>query len=482
MSISESLNYRESYEWVGTFWFPSEPQKKFSGKITYSFENGIRLSLMGSLESRNDALKSYLMKKNYLAKKVLHAVVKNNSGTTPMTIFNVGLSVGFTLGGISTSSLNGRARLLVMGELLTDFNFDRYQVRYNKQFNNIFFWDHENNPIDFAKNPPIAINGGLEISIAASSKNKLVVSPDEFENLFWSYDAEEFQKFMQQVRPLLKKDFLLFARHSVEPSVCFVKKGISITDFIELERRWRRFWRLISDGEIWVESSALGIPMMGSEFQGEYKFAQILAGFYQPKDQRESDRIIQELPINFTHFKGKPYDLSNVSACISIWLDLNKDEKWRSVFYGVERILKARSQSIDSSKFVSLVADIETFLDLIGHPKGNLDELIEIHASQNWRKGFKKLSGPISETAGKWAKEIRNAITHPKAASRKANGKYWKIATDVPLLNKVYCYLSALLIKGVLSHLNTFEEVDLERYTQDFIHRRASFEPIVYED
>lgn len=474
MGSFDKLKYGDKYNWVGTFWLPSDPGVKFSGRASYSPETGIRLSLTTFLENTE------LAKQRYIAHKTLHAILDVENGTTPITFFNVGLSVGFSLGGISTYSLNGHAQTLVMGELLTEINFDRYEIQYNKQFNNIFFWDHENNSISFGKKPAIKLKDSLEVLISANSKGKPIM-PDEFENLFWSFDENEYISLMQQIRPLLK-DKLLFARRSVEPGVRFSQNNLSILRFFEIEQNWRRLWRLICDGTIYVESSSLAIKMTGLEFEGKYKVAPFLSGHLLSKNQETTDRIYQELPINFSSFKGASFDLSNTTEYVEKWLTLSNDAKWQPVSQGLERILEARTRFIDSSKYVSLISDIETFLDLVGHPNANVDNLIENYASDKWRQGFQELSGKIGETPGKWAQEIRNAITHPKAAGRKANGKYWKIASEVSLLHKIYCHLSGLLIKGILSYPEVLAEAHLEGYCEDFIHRRASFEPITYID
>jgi len=39
-----------NYEWIGTFWFPDGEKDRFSGKVTYSPEQGIKLKLMFSGE------------------------------------------------------------------------------------------------------------------------------------------------------------------------------------------------------------------------------------------------------------------------------------------------------------------------------------------------------------------------------------------------------------------------------------------------
>lgn len=97
------LDHSEKYEWEGTFWFPENEEKRFSGKVTYTPDKGVRFELF-SISDFAD------LKRDVLSKKRLFAVV-NSQNPTPVTLINVHLSTGFSLGQFSIDPVRARTHV-----------------------------------------------------------------------------------------------------------------------------------------------------------------------------------------------------------------------------------------------------------------------------------------------------------------------------------------------------------------------------------
>lgn len=52
MNLSDLLNLSDSHEWAGEWWLPNESEKKIPGILHYDPEKGLKLTLIGSIESR----------------------------------------------------------------------------------------------------------------------------------------------------------------------------------------------------------------------------------------------------------------------------------------------------------------------------------------------------------------------------------------------------------------------------------------------
>ena len=149
---------------------------------------------------------------------------------------------------------------------------------------------------------------------------------------------------------------------------------------------------------------------------------------------------------------------------------------------GMHRVIKSRRKTIDTTKFMSLVSEIETLLDLLGYAVTNIDTLVEHYACDKWKNEFALLSDSRdkNQSIGKWISEIRNTITHPKSASKKSNGKYLPIVQDELKLQKIYAYIGGLYIKAILSYIGGINNDHLEKYIEQLITNRASFYKIEY--
>lgn len=99
---TKGLQQDQKYEWVGTFWFAdndtADPEK-FVGKVTYSPENGIRLSLFGDFN-----LKDFNNRPSSISRKLMHGIAQKDGSSTAVTLGNIFLSIGYTIGGFHTKS------------------------------------------------------------------------------------------------------------------------------------------------------------------------------------------------------------------------------------------------------------------------------------------------------------------------------------------------------------------------------------------
>ncbi len=143
-----------------------------------------------------------------------------------------------------------------------------------------------------------------------------------------------------------------------------------------------------------------------------------------------------------------------------------------------------KNEMVEPPQYVSLVAEIETYLDLLRENNTNVDRLIELRADQEWKEEILEWANVKSEneTIRKWFHEIRNVIVHPKSGRDKNKGKYWRVASDSFTIQKAYDHLSELYLKAILFHLDNINTDHIDEYAKEYIRIRPSYKPIIYSD
>lgn len=175
-------------------------------------------------------------------------------------------------------------------------------------------------------------------------------------------------------------------------------------------------------------------------------------------------------------------NLSVIEKPILEWFVISNDEQYKPVLHGIQRALQGKNEMVDTPQYVSLVAEIETFLDLQGEKNKKIDRLIELYADPEGKDGFLELATDKSgnKVIGLWFHEIRNAIVHPKSGREKYKGKYWKGASDPFTIQKAYAHLSGLYLKAILLHLGNINHDHIDKYAKKYIGIRSSHQPIEF--
>ncbi|MGN7503702.1 MAG: hypothetical protein ACTHPO_12040 [Alphaproteobacteria bacterium] len=476
MSI-KNLNQESSYEWIGTFWFPDKREDIFSGKISYSPDQGIKLSL-----STPNAVKSH--EDGFLSKKIMHAVVAGEDHAH-ITLINVWLSPNVTLGNPTISVLKGGAELLVADSWLENVSFNKMAFEYDDYFNNVFLLsvNKESDALRFSKSKPINLSSECTLDLDLFSSGTTMYSAEDLDTVFWSFEEEKLEQLKKVAKPIIEDGCYSIHRRRENNFVVTLFDGSKGFDSLkEKERIWREFWELIVDHRILIKYVWVYTPIPHDGDKVTYLRRPALYSYYRSQGEGGKAPILQNYPINIYSFAEKASGLEVVENTINKWFELSQDKKFKPVMCGIRRALDSVHEMVDTTQFVSLISEIETFLDITGQMKTDIDNLIELYASEDWKESFFKIANNKSdkETLGKWSQGIRNSIVHPKACQKIAKGKYWEVASDPFHLQKIYAYLSGLYVKAVLLYLGGINTDHIEQYILRFIEVRASYTPIEY--
>jgi hypothetical protein len=371
-------------------------------------------------------------------------------------------------------------------EFVEDTNFDKVMFQYDEHFENIFLnsASRESDAIKFSKGDSVHTNCGYEISMDINSFGPIMFSADQIDTVFHANDDETLQKIKDAVDPIIKSNSSsLVKRKETALAVLFQKEDAVFQDIFRKEEIWRSYWDLIVDHQISVKNIWLYTQYSSDDGAIKYNKRPFLCSFLLPRKQRRKPSILGHLSLDFYSFGAQEQNLSVVEKAMNAWLEINENPDWIPVIDGIQRILGANNDLVDSTKYVSLISEIETFLDLLGEKKSNPENIIELYASSEWKSEFAKLNFdlPQSKSYGEWASQVRHSITHPVKTKDKAGGKYRTISSDTFQLQKLYAYIGGLLIKGVLLHIGDLNEDKLEEFIMKFVKSRGSFYPVNFE-
>lgn len=467
------LDHSASYEWEGTFWFPNNEAKQFTGKVSYTPDKGVRFELFALSDFAD-------LKREIISKRRLFALV-NAQTPTLITLINVHLSTGFSLGKFAIRSLSGSAVIMVVGALLEKAEVDKLEIKYDDRMQNAFFWQKERNAFQFGDTSLTTVDN-YKISAGARWSGSFITSSEDIDYTFYHNNQEKFLPIKTVIESAIQdKSFHLSRRSNAFPTISFSKDHSLTENVLEVERKWRRFWELVLDHSVNVENVWFGFKDTEHD---KYDVKPALVSFFRPEASYGYVQHMGQLPISFFSFGNTGADFSRIQSPLNKWLEINNNPQWRPVLEGLRRILESRREIADTAKYISLTSEIETFLDLIGETETNAKGLIEKYASEEWRKSFLDLIGKLEsgETMDKWAHELRNAIAHPKSMSKKANGKYVQILEDTLKVHKAYAHLSALLLKGVFAYIGGINPEHVDAYTKRFLQERISVFNVVFED
>ena len=476
----KSLDHNLSYEWVGSFWFPDTKESKLSGKISYTPEKGIKLHL-----TTNDADESHLSA--FQAKRMMHAVVYTEGKLVDLTLINVVLSSNFTNGDTIYAVLEGWVQLLAFEVLLEDELCKKMAFEYDNYFENCLLLPTRRvrDALKLSKNSSFTVSENNTVGMYLFSSGAIIYSVDDFDAVFFSSDEEKFSTFKKNSKSIVEDGSYFLTKRDKNNFVTVIENKKGKFDSIqETERLWRQFWEFLADNAIglkhaWLYTSSKSIPDKETCISRNVA----LYSYNRSKESRNVARILQLLPININSFSQYGSDLDAVKPTIKKWFEISQDKKFEPVMQGVRKILRSQYEIVDTSQYISLISDIETFLDIKGEKKTDVDCLVEKYASEKWKEEFLQVAynKPEKETIGCWAHKIRNAIVHPKTCQKIASGKYWEAASNPFILQKVYAYISGLYAKALLIYLGGINVDHIEKYTDSFIKARSSYSPIEYD-
>ena len=471
------LDQNSKYEWIGTFWFPDNESYIFSGKVTYSPEQGIKLKLMLKSETFPD------FNTRFMSGKLMHATV---TGEKPgnVSLFNIWLNrTKFTLGCPMVSEWTGGAELLIAGHLFENNVINKILIAYDDCFNNIFLESSQRayDSLRIGESEPITLEEGCTIGMDLSSWGEGFGSVKELDSLIWASDKTKMEKLKAVAKPIIEDgDFSFFKRTEENLFVSFAMKNKGFESYRKVEFAWRQFWQFIADQNISIKK--VWVDILGQNEKNKRvsalfsDYGQHLAGKKPPSQY--------QLPITINSFgeEGSQLNLGAIEKPILEWFRISNDEQYKPVLHGILRAMRGKNEMVDTPQYVSLVAEIETFLDLLGEENTNVDRLIELYAFQEWKNDILELATDKSEneTIGQWFHEIRNAIAHPKSGLKKSGGKYWKGASDPFLIQKAYAHLSGLYRKAILLHLGNINPDHIDKYAKEYIRIHSSHQPIEF--
>lgn len=462
------INLEKSHEWFGKFWFVDsvDNKKEFSGKIEYSQEKGIRVSLVSTFDNKE----SY-------SKKIVHGLISSQSNPVPITLFHVFLNVD-TISHAAT--FTGSAGIMVMSAHLESQDFEKLVIRYDDHFENCFLMPtkKQRDALGFQKSGSISAGNSLKISSQINGWSTFM-SENDIDVIFSSRSEGGVDRLKDVMRPLFSdKSFSLDRRLETNFEIAFQNDKSNIWQLLDYEHNWRLYWELLIDHPIHVVCAFI---LTVRDNGDGHKYTTRLPCLFKQKNQhkhRNRPLNYHSLPINFSAFTSSAYNFQILEGPIRKWMDSLQLEDWQTIFDGVRRFIGTNDNLADSTKYLMLIADVETFLDLLGEKNTNVDRLIELYGYQAWEQSLRDLSINIApnETLGEWFSDVRNVIAHPKSCSKKAGGKYRAVFSQPLLLHNVYAHLAALLMNGILCYMGGLERNTLEKYTNYVIRYRCTYE------
>ena len=478
------LDQNSNYEWIGVFWFPdNERTDKFSGKVTYSPEQGIKLKLMLAKNVLN-----FDCNTDFMSGKLMHATVTGEKSGN-VSLFNIWLNcTQLTVGEHPTVfQWAGDAELLIAGHLSENNVIDKIFISYDDSFNNIFLGpiNRAYGSLRISESKPIKLEEGCTIGMDLSSWLEPFYSVEELDTLISASDKTQMEKLKAVAKPIIEDgDFTFFRRTEDNLAVSFAMKNKGFESYRKVEFAWRQFWQFIADQHISIKKAWVCILGQNEENKRQNPS---LSALFSDCGQRLAGKkppSQHQLPITINGFgeETSELNLSVIEKPILEWLRISNDKRYKPVLHGIQRAMQGKNKMVELPQYVSLVAEIETFLDLLGERNTNVDRLIELYADQEWKDKILELATDKSEneTIGQWFHEIRNAIVHPKSSRDKNKGKYWNVASNPFTTQKAYAHLSGLYLKAILLALGNINPIHIDNYTKQYIRIRSSHKLIEF--
>ena len=479
------LDQNSNYEWIGTFWFSDNESEQFSGKLTYSPEQGITLKLMLIKED----VFTHDFNTDSKSRKLMHATVTGET-QGQVTLFNIWLyRTKITWGDPMVFEWIGSAELLIAGHLFENNSIEKLLIAYDDCFNNIFLGPTRRtiDSLRICEGEPITLEEGCSLGMEMISWGETLGSVEELDSLIWAKNKSMMEKLKEVAKPVIEDGGNSFLKRTEDTmAVSFTMNNKGFESYRKVESEWRQFWQFIADQHISIKKVWVDITITGQNEEDKRRNRRLSALFsdYGQHFAGKEPPSQHKIPISINSFgeEATELNLGVIEQTIQEWFRISNDERYKPVLHGIQRAMQGKNKMVDTPRYVSLVAEIETFLDILGETNNKVDGLIELYADQEGKDGFLELASEMSEseTIGHWLRQIRNAIVHPRAGQKKSGGKYWKGASDPFTIQKAHAHLSGLYLKAILLHLGNIDPDHIDAYAKKYIGIRSSHQPIEF--
>lgn len=476
--MSVELDYCKNYEWIGTFWMPNKPDKEFSGKVSYSPENGIKISIFNT-DSKRPTNKSIL---------VMHGIIRYGEQTIPITLLEVFLQCsGITMNIVLSEFVTGSVRAVVFGNLLENFVISGLYVDYDDNFYQ-FLSTNKNisSMVKFAQMPVVVDKTRISLEIVNATANT-IYSADDFDDVICSFSAKSnaiMNSFKKHIQPFLDKNKYNLLKRLHTNIAIHIKSGYNkFKSYRMLEHKLRLFLEILLDCKININFSWIIVVKHDKNNKIYHEAYPMLCRDFIPSLGHKHGKLAHDLmPITIKDFLiNKDNNLLTIS--INKWLHLYDEPGWHNLITGAEDILHGGRSLINQKDYVMLISYIETLQNLRGKSKnGDINSFVLESLSTQWKTKIKcmlKYLQKQDKNLGNALCEIRNAIVHPKARN-KNNGKYYAIANHELILQNVYGILAGAFIKGLMIEIYHIPEDKIDKYINNFIQTRSSYKHVKY--
>lgn len=471
------LDHRNSYEWMGTFWFPDKSDERFAGKLSYTPEQGISVFILN------------ISKKRFGNKQkiIMHGVVRHDNESVPITLLETFFqTVGVNISTISSEGVKGSARALVFGEVLDKFNVSGLYIDYDDNFYQFFLQNKMiSNIAKFADNPIVVNKANILLTIANATA-QTVYSTDDLDDVlcvFARNSKRVMQDFKERVKPFLEQNKYRLLKRTETNIGVYIKDGYKkISKYRTFERIWRLYIEVLLDCQIDVNFCWVRIGKKRKE-KISYRLCAMLGDDFRPNKVSVNKKLHHLfMPINLRAFSADN-DLGTLNTSVVNWFNVYYKPGWNNIIQGIKEIVHREHPLIEQKDFVMLISYIETLQNLQGVPKNSdVDRFVIENLSSIWIKKIKLLLGykvTQDKNLGNCLCEIRNAIVHPKSQN-KNNGKYYKIANNEVKLQNIYGILAGAFIKVFIKEMYNIPDDTVEKYMDSFIKARSSYKYIKY--
>lgn len=469
------LDYRNSYEWTGSFWFPDAQENKFAGKLTYTPEQGITLFIFNMSNIR-------LGDKQKL---IMHGIIRHENNTVPVTLVELFFqSPALNISAVSSESVKGTVRVLLMDCLLDKFSVSGLYMDYDDNFYQFLFREKTISAVTrFLDKPAIIQKYKLFLTIV-NARAQTIYSPDDFDDIICAFSNNPkrvIKKFKTYVEPFLEEcKYSLLKRLETNIGI-YIKLGYKKLSFYrEFERIWRLYMEILLDYKININYCWISVQNKSTRYN---KLCPALLEDFKPANTRDNKKMSHAfMPINLKAFALND-GLGTLNVSINKWFDIYKKPGWNNLIDGIKDIIYREHALIRQRDFVMLISYIETLQNLQGVPKSNdIDRFVTKNLSSKWiRKLNRLLEYKIvqDKNLGNCLCQVRNAMVHPKSQN-KNKGKYYKIANNEVKLQNIYGILAGAFIKAFIKEIYDVSDAAIEKYADSFISTSSSYQYIKY--
>ena len=472
------LDHHKNYEWIGTFWMPNKPGKEFSGKLSYSPETGIQISVFNT-----DA--KPLVNKSL---RIMHGIIRHGEETVPITLFEVFLQrSGISMHLVFSEFVTGSARAIVFGDLLKNFIISGLYIDYDDNFYQ-FLSTNKNisSMVKFAQIPVVIGKTQISLEIVNATAHT-IYSADDFDDIICSFSAESnniINSFKKHIQPFLDENKYNLLKRLHTNIAIHIKSGYNkFSIYRMLEHKLRLFLEFLIDCKIGINFSWIDVVKHDRNDKIYHKAYPMLCRDFAYSSVHNHKKLSHVfMPITIKDFViNKDNNLLNTS--INRWLSVYDEPGWHNLITGIEDMLNEHQSIIGQKDYVMLISYIETLQNLRGKPKNNdIDGFVSENLSTSWKTKIKRIlkySQKQDKNLGNALCEIRNVIVHPKS-HKKNNGKYYAIANNELALQNVYGILAGAFINGVMNDIYSIPKEIINKHINAFIQTHSSYKYIKY--